>query len=457
VPNLLEDSPPKKDFTLGKPNPNPARLLAYELIWQVNEEGAYANIRLPELLTKSQMNLADKAFTTELAYGTLRLQGRHDYIASKFVDRTYSEIDRKIINLLRLGIHQLTKMRVPEHAAVSETVEVARFVAGESKASYVNAILRKASSTDNSLTELEVLPVVKRLSIQYSHPEWIITSFYDQLRDWDSVEKLLDANNQPASPDIVAWPTKSTTAELTELGASSISGFKNGVNLNVIPSSFQPIIERRAGVQDRGSQLVVENFLATLQPGLSWLDMCAGPGGKAAYLFNSLKEIDSTAKFLANEPIAHRADLVKRVVNNSQVVSFDGTDASNFNMKFDRILIDAPCTGLGALRRRPEARWRKNLKDLKELISLQRNLLASSYDLLNAGGVLAYVTCSPHLAETKGQVLDFLSEHLDMKILPINEIAGSHQEGVQSDGSVQLWTHLHQSDAMYMVLLKKVG
>lgn len=144
-------------------------------------------------------------------------------------------------------------------------------------------------------------------------------------------------------------------------------------------------------------------------------------------------------------------------MNNSQVISFDGTDALNFEGKYDRILIDAPCTGLGALRRRPEARWRKNLKDLKELVLLQRKLLASSYELLNAGGIMAYVTCSPHLAETKGQVLDFLSEHEDMKIMPMNEITGTHQEGVQSDGSVQLWTHLHQSDAMFMVLLRKVG
>ena len=455
--NLLGDSPPKWDFILGKPNPNPSRLLAYELLWQVNEEGAFANIRLPELLAKSKMNLADKAFTTELAYGTLRMQGRHDYIASKYVDRPYTEIDKKIVNLLRLGIHQITKMRVPEHAAVSETVEVAKLVAGESKASYVNAVLRKVSTADNSLPELAELPVLQRLSIQYSHPEWIISSFYDQLKDWANVEKLLDANNQPTLPDVVAWPGKSTSQELIDLGATGISGFKNGVNLNVIPMSFQPIIERRAGVQDRGSQLVVENFLATLETGLSWLDMCAGPGGKAAYMFNALLEIDSTAEFLANEPISHRAELVKRVVNNSQVVSLDGTDALNFDNKFDRILIDAPCTGLGALRRRPEARWRKNLKDLKELVLLQRNLLASSYELLTTGGIMAYVTCSPHLAETKGQVLDFLSEHKDMKVLPIQEVAGSHEEGVQNDGSVQLWTHLHQSDAMFMVLLKKVG
>ena len=148
---------------MGKPNPKPSRLLAYELIWQVNEEGAFANLRLPELLAKSKMNLADKAFTTELAYGTLRMQGRHDFIASKYVDRAYTEIDRKIINLLRLGIHQITKMRVPEHAAVSETVEVAKLVAGESKASYVNAVLRKVSTSDNTLPEIEELPILQRL------------------------------------------------------------------------------------------------------------------------------------------------------------------------------------------------------------------------------------------------------------------------------------------------------
>jgi 16S rRNA (cytosine967-C5)-methyltransferase len=442
---------------LAKPNPNPSRLLAYELIWQVNEEGAFANIRLPELLAESKMNLADKAFTTELAYGALRMQGRHDYIASKFTDRPLAELDKKILNLLRLGIHQLTKMRVSVHAAVSETVEVAKLVAGESKASYVNAILRKVSVADNSLPELAELNVTHRLSIQYSHPEWIITAFHDQLRDWESVEELLSVNNDPALPDVVAWPGKSTKTELINLGAESIPELPNGVNLNVIPMNFAPIIERRAGVQDRGSQLVVENFLATFEKGLSWLDMCAGPGGKAAYIFNSLLQMDNTAKFLANEPTSHRAELVKRVVSNSHVVSFDGTDPLNFENKYDRILIDAPCTGLGALRRRPEARWRKNLTDLKELIRLQRDLLASSYKLLNTGGIIAYVTCSPHLAETKGQLLDFLSMHQDMEIFPMNKVLNAHKEGIQPDGSVQLWTHLHQSDAMFMVLLKKVG
>ena len=442
---------------MAKPNPAPSRLVAYELITQVNRQGAYANLRLPELLLKTKMNLADRAFTTELAYGTLRMQARHDYIASKFIDRTFAELDEKIVDLLRMGIHQITQMRVADHAAVSETVEVAKLVAGESKASYVNAILRKVVANSNDLLEIKDFTTLRRLSIQYSHPEWIISSFFDQMKDWAEVELFLAANNNPATPDVVAWPGKSSTDELLTLGATPIPGFVNGVNLPGIPMDFSPIVERRAGVQDRGSQLVVENFLASFKPGLSWLDMCAGPGGKAAYLFNSLLSMDKSATFLANEPTSHRAELVKRVVNNQQVVSFDATIANNFNQKFDRILIDAPCTGLGALRRRPEARWRKSLQDLKELVLLQKQLLASAYQLLSPNGVIAYVTCSPHLAETKGQVIDFLSAHSDMKILPMGKLELAHKEGVLSDGTVQLWTHHNQSDAMFMAMFEKVG
>lgn len=427
------------------------------MVSQVNRDGAYANIRLPELLAKSKMDKADKAFTTELAYGALRMQGRHDYIATKFVDRKFSVVDPKIQDLLRIGIHQITQMRVAEHAAVSETVEVAKLVAGESKASYVNAVLRKVAVSNNDLVELAQLPNLQRLSISYSHPEWVISSFYDQLKDWEEVEKLLASNNLPATPDIVAWPGKSSITELIELGATQISGFPNAVTIDGIPSEFDPIIQRRAGVQDRGSQIVVENFLTTAAGGQSWLDMCAGPGGKAAYLFHSLSHSEPTANFLANEPVPHRAELVKRVVNNQQVVSFDATDPSNFSSTFDRILIDAPCTGLGALRRRPEARWRKSLNDLKELVNLQRNLLNSAYELLKPNGVIAYVTCSPHIAETKGQVLDFLATHKDMSVLPLNTLPKTHKQGLLADGTMQLWTHQDQSDGMFMVLFKKVG
>jgi 16S rRNA (cytosine967-C5)-methyltransferase len=431
--------------------------LAYELITQVNREGAFANIRLPELLRKSKLLPIDRNLATEISYGTLRMQHRHDFVAKKFIDRDFESLDSQIQDLLRMGIHQLTQMRIPDHAAVSETVEVARYVAGDSKASYVNAVLRKVSTDFEIEESIKDLPTAEKLSIQYSHPSWIINAFYDQLKNWDEVEELLQANNKAAKPDIVRWPGKSTIEEFAQLGAQSILGVVNGYQIENIPSEFAPIIERRAGVQDRGSQIVVENFLATWKPNLGWLDMCAGPGGKAAYLFHSLNEREASADFLANEPIPHRADLVKRVVNNQQVVSFDGRESKNFGRSFDRILVDAPCSGLGALRRRPEARWRRTLKDLKELVVIQRELLASARQLLNPGGMIAYVTCSPHLSETKAQIMNFLVDFPDMKLVNIGNFSGSNSTGVLPDGTVQLWSHRDDSDSMFMAILQKVG
>jgi len=442
---------------LRKPSPNKARLLAYELITQVNREGAFANIRLPELLRKSKLLPIDRNLATEISYGTLRMQHRHDFVAKKFIDRDFESLDSQVQDLLRMGIHQLTQMRVPNHAAVSETIEVARYVAGDSKASYVNAVLRKVSTDFEIEESIKDLPTAEKLSIQYSHPSWIINAFYDQLKNWDEVEELLQANNKAAKPDIVRWPGKSTIEEFAQLGAQSILGVVNGYQIENIPSEFAPIIERRAGVQDRGSQIVVENFLATWKPNLGWLDMCAGPGGKAAYLFHSLNEREASADFLANEPIPHRAELVKRVVNNQQVVSFDGRESKNFGRSFDRILVDAPCSGLGALRRRPEARWRRTLKDLKELVVIQRELLASAQQLLNPGGMIAYVTCSPHLSETKAQIMNFLVDFPDMELVNIGNFIGSNSTGVLPDGTVQLWSHRDDSDSMFMAILQKVG
>jgi 16S rRNA (cytosine967-C5)-methyltransferase len=440
---------------LRKPNPNPTRLLVFELISQVNRDGAFANIRLPELLKKSKLSANDRNLATEMSYGTLRMQGLMDYLAGKFTDRPFNELDPKIQDLLRMGIYQLNQMRIPDHAAVSETVEVARQVAGDSKASYINAILRKVSSNAFDFTELDNLPVSEKLSIKHSHPIWIVNAFFDQLKDWELVEELLIADNKSTRPDIVCWPDKSNEEEFNRLGAHKIETLVHGYNIDGIPSDFAPIVERRSGVQDRGSQIVVEDFIATWKPGLRWLDMCAGPGGKAAYLFHYLNSIEENPSFLANEPVPHRADLVKRVIGDDVVVSIDGRDSSLFKDTFDRILVDAPCTGLGALRRRPEARWRKKFTDLKDLVSIQHDLLESAYKLLNPEGVIAYVTCSPHISETKAQVANFLADHSDMKILDIASLPKANKSGLNSDGTVQLWTHKDQSDCMFIAFLKK--
>ncbi len=444
----------------GKPKPDASRLLAFDLISQVNREGAFANIRLPELLRASELAKRDRAFVTELSYGTLRMQGKHDFAIRAKIDRPFEELDPKILDLLRMGIHQIFEMRVPLHAAVSETVELARRVVGESKGSYVNALLRSISSDEHIYERLaidESVSELAKMSVRYSHPEWIISAFHDQLRDWAAVEELLQANNTPAKPNIVTWPGKSTVAEILETGGTPLSLSDYGVLSDHLPNEYPAIRDKRAGIQDVGSQLVTEIFYATnaLGDSQSWLDLCAGPGGKAALLYNLLLNDGRESDFLANEPTEHRAELVARVIPRDHIAQLDGRDNKSFGRKFNRILIDAPCTGLGALRRRPEARWRKSLQDLKELVPLQRSLIDSAYEMLEPGGVIGYATCSPHLAETTAQVLDAQHRHQDLQVLDISTISPRGATGVKLDGTLQLWTHLNGSDAMFLALLRK--
>ena len=442
-------------------NPSPARLIAFDLVTQVNRGGAFANLRLPELLAESNLEQRDRAFATELSYGTLRMQGKHDYAITKKIDRPFAELDEKVVDILRLGVHQIFEMRVPVHAAVGETVELARAVAGESKASYVNALLRAIAADPDIYTELEIdesVEKLEKLAILYSHPKWIISAYFNQLKDWDAVVELLKKNNVPAAPQIVAWPGKSTVAEILETGGSKLPIGTYSVLSDHLPNEYPAIKDKRAGIQDTGSQLVAEIFFGTSDStSHSWLDLCAGPGGKAALLNNLLTENFPNAKFLANEPSEHRAELVARVVPKSKIISFDGRNSSEFSGTFDRILIDAPCSGLGALRRRPEARWRRSINDLKELLPLQRDLIDSAYEMLNVGGVIGFATCSPLLAETKGQVLDAMYRHKDLELLNVADFSPAGEVGVNPDGTLQLWTHLQECDSMFLALLKRTA
>ena len=457
-----------KPFKRAKPSP--ARVIAFDLITQVNRGGAFANLRLPELLAQSDLEQRDRAFATELSYGTLRMQGKHDYAIKRKIDRPFEELDEKVVDILRLGVHQIFEMRVPIHAAVSETVELARAVAGESKASYINALLRAIASEPDIYIELEAdesIALLDKLEILYSHPKWIISAYFDQLKDWPEVIELLKINNIPAAPHIVAWPGKSSVAEILEIGGEKLPMGNFSVLSDHLPNEYPAVKDKRAGIQDMGSQLIAETLFATSNSSYSsysssskahtWLDLCAGPGGKAALLNNLLEVNAPGSEFTANEPSEHRAELVARVVPRSRITSIDGRNHQEFGRTFDRILIDAPCSGLGALRRRPEARWRRSLNDLKELLPLQRDLIDSGYEMLNIGGIIGFATCSPLLAETKGQVLDALYRHKNLELLNIAEFSPSGDIGVNPDGTLQLWTHRQGCDGMFLALLKRTS
>ena len=373
------------------------------------------------------------------------MQGRHDHFISAASDRSLEQIDPKALIVLRLGTHQLKQMRVPSHAAIYESVELAKKVVGKSTASFVNAILRKIDSLDFEQLSKPTQEYA-RLALEYSHPEWIVSSYFDSLKNSSDVISLLQANNNPAKPTLIAWPGLAAQGELLEAGALAIARSSVAATFDGNPGDIAAIRERRAGVQDLGSQLVVEKFYDQFKPNLRWLDLCAGPGGKAAYLSALLKR--DGGSLLANEISNERAKLVSQVMHHGEVNVCDGRSMPDELGKFDRILLDAPCTGIGALRRRPEVRWRRNLQDLKNLTQLQSELLESATRLLSPDGIIAYVTCSSHQAETKFQIRSFLKQHSNFTRISVQD------ERADIDGDLQLWPHRDGTDAMFLSLLR---
>ena len=441
--------------TFKSPKPDAPRLLAFDLITEVNRNEGYSNLLLPQALSSSTLEERDRNLVTELVYGTLRMQGKHDWVLAQISDRPWSEVDPGIVDVARLGVHQIHEMRIPDHAAVAATVEVARKRVGESKASFVNALLR--SVTRKSIDDwfaplLEIKDPVERMSIQYSHPEWIVSAYYDLLKDWEQVEAALAINNVPALPTLISWPGYSTQEDLIALGAEATTYSSLGARWKGNPGSLEIIRHRLAGVQDEGSQLVATVF-ASVAEGSSWLDLCAGPGGKAALLSSIAAQRQIT--FTANEISTPRADLVRRVVHGARVWTGDGREVASHNELFDAVLIDAPCTGLGALRRRPEVRWRRTLQDLRELTQLQRELISSAISVLNPGGILGYATCSPHLAETTVQINEIIKKHPEMDLVDITPYLPQGLENATRAGAMALWTHLHGTDAMFLAVLRK--
>lgn len=433
-----------------------SRQLAYEVISAVNHREAYSNLLLPKRLTESDLDLRDKGFVTEIVYGTLRMQELYDLIIAANSTRDYKDVDAAIKDILRVGSHQLFSMRVSTHAAVDSTVDLARSLLGESQGSFVNAIMRKLSSRTLEEWQSEIIQdsdPVARLAQTYSHPEWIVSSYLDILKNSELVEAELISNNTPALPTLVAWPQTSSQEDLVNLGAEATLYSSYGARFDGSPASLDIIQSRSAGVQDEGSQLVASIFHQATGARKSILDLCAGPGGKAALL--SRFAAMHSQEFMANEISEPRALLVKQVVGESPVRTGDARTISDTNLTFDAILADVPCTGIGALRRRPEVRFRRTLSDLAPLIALQQEIIDSAIAVLNIGGLFGYATCSPHFAETSGQVRYLLKKYPNMKHIDVTPYLPSNLSDAVRDGALSLWGHKHNTDSMFLALFER--
>ncbi|GAB2818590.1 transcription antitermination factor NusB [Actinocorallia aurea] len=438
------------------------RRAAYDVLRAVDARDAYANLLLPRVLRERELSGRDAALATELTYGTLRGRGTYDAILDLCSDRPVAKIDPPLRDMLRLGVHQLLRTRIPAHAAVSTTVDLVRSVAGPGQAKFANAVLRRVTDRDLPGWLVVIAPEdeLGRLSVTYSHPKWVVSALRDAVGP-DEIEDLLAADNERPGVTLVARPGRIAVEELYDLGAGPAAYSPYAAYLpEGDPGEIAAVREGRAGVQDEGSQLVALALAAAEVDGKddAWLDLCAGPGGKAALL--SALGAQRGAQLLACDVQPHRAELITRVVgDNTTVLVADGTEPAWEPASFDRVLVDVPCSGLGALRRRPEARWRRTPQDLGSLGPLQRRLLATALDSVRPGGVVAYVTCSPHLAETRVVVDDVLRGREDVKRLDAVDVLAEVAPGLSGLGTgpyAQFWPHRHGTDAMFLALLRKV-
>ena len=439
---------------------DPARRAAFDVLRAVSEKDAYANLALPAILRNRKITGRDAAFATELAYGACRTRGLLDAVIGSAAGRPPDRIDPVLLDLLRLSTYQLLRTRVEQHAAVSTTVEQAGIEFDSARAGFVNGVLRTIASRDERSWVEELAPdaatdPIGHSAFLHAHPRWIAQAFADALgADAGELDALLASDDARPAVHLAARPGVLTATDL----AAQVDGTVGRYSPYAVylpggdPGRLQAVREGAALVQDEGSQLVARALtLAEVDgsDGGRWLDLCSGPGGKTALL----AALGDGARVTAVEPASARADLVEQNTRGLpvDVLRVDGREPG-VEPGFDRVLVDAPCTGLGALRRRPEARWRRRPGDVPPLAKLQRELLASAIRLTRPGGVVLYATCTPHLAETVGVVSDALRRHpvtaLDTRPLfaPVDNLG---------DGPyVQLWPHRHGTDAMFAAALK---
>lgn len=478
----------------SKRSPDRSRLLAVETLRQVESEDAFSNLLLPRTLRAEQrrnpkFTFRDAAFTSELVYGTIRQKAYLDTVLAEFSSRPLDELDPLVKEILRVGAYQILFLRVPDHAAVAATVDVARSLTSDGPTRMVNAVLR--AITRATPEEIEGIferhsARTERLAARLSHPEWMVRGFETALTarglPSSELEDVLAANNVNPKVNLVARPGLISAQELAD-EASEVLGrptSQGEVSEHAVvleggdPAALPSVRTGVAAVQDQGSQLAGMLLAEAPLSGTDerWLDLCAGPGGKTALL--AALGAGSGVEVTAVEINPRRAKLVERSVQALENVRVEAADGRTLPMPeagpFDRVLVDAPCTGLGSLRRRPESRWRHQEEDLAELVDVQRDLFKRGVQLTRPGGVIAWVTCTPLVEETLHQVQEALDRG-GVTLIDAVELAEPHvvadlRSGVDTSEltqaqadlvrqTVQLWPHRHGSDAMFIALLRK--
>lgn len=435
------------------------------------EKGAYANLVLSELFEQTELPARDRAFATELVYGTLRWRGKVDWVLGHFVKRSLASQHPIIRNLLRMSVYQLLFLpNIPDPVVGNEAVQLAK---GEPAArhatSFVNAVIRKVAARGRSLAEpsYEKDPVLA-LSVTTSHPEWMIRRWIGQYGA-EFVKDFLRANNEPA-PLCARVNTLRTdvTSLIALLEAQGIQAapsqlLPTGIRIEGAPG-IGNIPAFQAGLftaQDEGSQLI--GYAVDPQPGDVVYDVCSAPGTKSTHMAELMGD---KGRIIASDVHPGRLRLVEEGCKRLGIGSVTALVADARSPKgqpgsADRVLIDAPCSGVGVLRRRPDLRWHRREEDFDDLVKLQQDILLGTSTLVRPGGILVYSTCSVDYEENQRNIAWFLAKRPDFRpdslipVLPQALVEGLDPERRRRAelGQLQLWPHLDGTDGFFIARL----
>ena len=441
---------------------NPRRV-AFDILLRIETEKSFADVLIDHALSRLDIRGPDRGLLTELVYGVLRHRGTLDHIAAQCSTTKIGKLERSVLILLRLGLYQSFFLdRVPISAAVNETVKLAKVLAPRA-AGFVNAVLRTADRQRDSIRYPDREgDSVAHLAARYSHPEWLVKEWLTQL-NMDEAEQLAQAMSCHPPLTIRANTLRTTRDQLMSrlqdkgIKASPTSYASDGIQLPPAsaPATLPEFQEGQFTIQDESSQLAV--LLLDPQPGERVLDLCAAPGGKASYLAERMK---NTGAVVACDVSEKRLCLVAETTSRLDIrivraMAADATRQLDLPAGFDRVLVDAPCSGLGVLRRHPEGKWWKRPEDLLSLARTQQAILERGASMLAPGGVLLYATCSTSTMENEQVVDDFLSAHPDFMLEGLHALFPRYENLFTDRGCFRSWPHRHGMDGFFASRLRR--
>jgi len=457
----------------AQPNTKSARLVALEVLVKVEQSGAYSNLQLNKQLQEANLSRPDANLATELVYGTISRKLTIDYWLEKYVAKGLKKLQPWVHQLLRLSVYQLQWLdRIPSHAVVNEAVNIAKRKGHQGISSMVNGVLRSMIRQKDQLTleHVELGNPVETLSVRYSFPAWIISRLLEQY-SFETTEQILASSNESPNSSIRVNTMKTSVAEVmeelagqeieakpSEIAQSGIQLFKAG-HVAALPG----FIEGKWSLQDESSMLVAE--VLAPRPGMKVLDACAAPGGKSMHIGELMR---GEGQLISNDLHEHKMRLIQEQAERLGLKHIEATSSNAIDLpnryaanSFDAVLLDAPCSGLGVIKRKPEIKWTKTESDIKEIAAIQARLLDAVSGLVKPGGVLVYSTCTIEAEENEEQVSAFLKKHPEFSLDPnwslslLDSLKKSDIINDSFNGQLQILPQHVNSDGFFIARLQK--